>query len=177
VHKIQLLSEKFIFFVNKKFFPLVFDEKNKSKKSKSTQILPKKMSSGFSKEATWDNYAKHMIHSKSAQLGSFGWIVGQDGTVYGTSPNAPVLTQEEGKSVGTAGPGMGLTIAGTKYQILRAMEETVLGKKGKANLVILKSKQINLVAIITEEDGDKFTPNNLLGPMENIHREFGKQGW
>lgn len=135
------------------------------------------MSEGFSKEATWDNYAKHMLYSKTAQLGSFGWICAPDGTVYGASPNAPSLTQDEAKAIATAGPGQGLTIAGTRYQILRVMDETILGKKGKSNLAILKGKQINLIGIISEDDGDKMTVNNLLGPMENIHREFGKQGW
>lgn len=135
------------------------------------------MSEAFSKEATWDNYAKHMLHSKTAQLGSYGWICGTDGTVYGASPNAPALPQEEAKAIATAGPGQGLTIAGTRYQIIRAMEETIMGKKGKANLAILKGKQINLIGVISEEDGEKMTVNALLGPMENMHREFGKQGW
>eukprot|EP00461_Guttulinopsis_vulgaris_P001784 UN01784 len=136
------------------------------------------MSDALPKEATWNNYATHMIHTKTAQAASCGWIVGaSDGVVYGNSPNAPQLSPEEAKELGSVGPGKGMMIAGNKYQTLRPFGDLFLLKKGKGGAIIAKGKKINLVAIITEEDGDKFNTQTLLDPMEKILAEFNKAGW
>lgn len=70
-----------------------------------------------------------------------------------------------------------MMIAGNKYQTLRPLGDCFLLKKGKGGAVIAKGKKINLVAIIPEEDGDKFNAQALLEPMEKYNIEFGKAGW